>query len=97
MIPLFSKEQSQYFGCESITSASVIEREHREIRIGIVLEGGIELVLNGHILPLQKGDTYILPAPSSIGSEPMFCTYTRVSEQCDRGFFSVLEAFPPRI
>ncbi|RAO98641.1 hypothetical protein PW5551_08510 [Petrotoga sp. 9PW.55.5.1] len=89
IIPLFKKEQNEYFGCDLITSEKSIQRVHKEIRIGVVIEGSLNLNLNGSILQVQKGDTYMLPAPS--GTAFHICNYNNIK---GKDYFSILEAFP---
>ncbi|NMB26346.1 MAG: hypothetical protein GX986_12530 [Firmicutes bacterium] len=88
-IPVLEGHMTEYFGLESITSAHILERSHKELRIGIVLQGCLEIELHGLALSLEKGDTYILPAPQSDGAR---CVYTATTD--DNGFYSILEAFP---
>ena len=93
IIPILAEEQSRYFGCESMTSVHVLQRNHHEIRIGVVIEGCLDITLHGDSLSLEKGDTYILPG-SSAQDGNCECIYTAIGDRCENGFFSVLEAFP---
>jgi len=88
--PLFAKEQMEYFGCDLITTSNQIQREHKEIRIGVVIKGALNLTLNDQTLFLKEGDTYMLPASSNFS----VCTYEFIDQKDKNEFFSILEAFP---
>lgn len=88
--PVLRGHMTEYFGCESITSDHVLERAHSELRIGIVLEGHLEVSLHGIALSLKKGDTYILPAPQSNGVKAVYAANPGAKGE----FFSILEAYP---
>jgi len=94
IMPLFSQEQGEYFGCELISSSKIIQRKHESIHIGIVIKGNLTLILNDHPIYLRKGDTYILPAPSYNRCFSSICEYKNESKNGEGEFFVVLEAFP---